>query len=473
MKKKQYLNWNTHIQPHLNTLGKNQLLEVLTPVGSGKTTMINNYLQQIHYSNQNEKEVEQNTETSIHQKALIAHPYKVYKVEYAPAMKLGHDVEYFANIIENIKSIMPECVYDESTYIETFREKANEYLANKDYFYAFLDEIDFFFLQAQTAEYGATFQTKFYNIGTVTAAKLVVVTLEEMVKTINYVVSISANRVNLPFDVKYLQNRNPTLIKEIIMPLKPNTVVNSFKIINLNEFSNAMPTRIKKLLIQKFKDTPSLIYSPRFTKPEFKILMKEEIFIITRDENTPKVINSKSYLQNILHDYPKCIAVGDFLQRDLLTDKLLAEHKMLAVNTSNTRSLSLTGKYELATILLFTNTWTASVSQVCARFRNTPVDIIWVTNDTLSLPLGNHDVFLKDWLPASTRIHKPLKYFSTKYVKSKPLGKIQKRVLEAAPYFDSSKYKSMRAAYLAYKAIYPKGLSKTTFIKYFKKFGTL
>jgi hypothetical protein len=469
MTRKQYLDWK-HIQPHLNALGKNQLLEVLAPAGSGKTTMINDYLRQVHYSNLKEREKEQEAKTFVHQKVLIAHPYRVSKVEYAPASKLGHDVEYFTDIIENIKSTIPTATYNENTYIEIYREKANEYLTAKNYFYAFLDEIDFFFIQAQATEYGATFQTKFYNIGTVTAAKLVIVTLEEMVKTVNYVISISANRIILPPDIRFLPNRNKNLTKEIIMQLKPNTIVNSFKIIDLNEFSNAMPTLIKRLLIQKFKDTPSLIYSPKFTKPEFKMLMEEEIFIVTRDENTPKVRNSKGYMQSILHEYPKCIAVGDYSQKDLLTDKLVNKHNMLAINTSSTRSLSLTGNYGSATIILFTSIWTASVSQVCARFRNTPVDIIWITDNVLSLPQGEHDIFLRDWLPKGIEVNKPLKHFSMKKPKSKPLGKIAKKLQEAKPFFDLSKYKSIRAAHRAYTAKHPNGFTRKTFTKHFKKF---
>jgi hypothetical protein len=228
-----------------------------------------------------------------------------------------------------------------------------------------------------------------------------------------------------------------------------------------------MPTRIKHRLIQKYKNTPCLVYSPKFTRPEFKMLMKEQVFFIVRDENTPRVKVKNKFYASILHDYKLSIPVGDYLQRDLLSDKHIKNHKMIAVNTSSTRALSLVEDYGLATIIIFTDVWTASVSQICARFRNTPVDIIWVTKKIQTLDT-NHDLFMDDWLPQPQRVAKPLKEFSMKKPKPKPLGKIQKKILEAKPFFDSNIYKSIRAAYLAYKAKYSNGFTRKTFTKYYK-----
>jgi hypothetical protein len=446
MKRKQYLDWNTHIQYHLNTTPPNKLLQILAPAGSGKTYIIINFLKKL-------------TETKM--KALILHPYRVSKAEYNEVADLGYEIKYFMELIKEIDNhISKDKPYTELEYLIQYEKEAYEYLKDKNYAYVFLDEIDFFYIQAQASKHGATFLSKLESKGTTTTAKLITSTILQLIKTCSDVISISANKIILPRDIIHIPNYKKDFIHTVKINLKPNTIVNSFRIIDLGKFNNAAVTRIKRLLIQKHKNKPCLVYSPKFSLPEFKMLMKEEIFIVTRDENTPKVKNPKGYLQSILHDYPKCIAIGDFHQRDLLTDKLVNRHKMLAVNTSSTRSLSLVEDYGLATIILFTNTWTASASQICARFRNTPVNIIWATRNPEDLNHIEHDPFLYDWAPQPKFVHKPLTKYSLKIDKIK----------EAEPFFDLSKYKSMRAAYRAYKTVYPIGLSLPTFIKYFKKF---
>jgi hypothetical protein len=445
-RKPQYLDWNTHIQYHLNTTPPNKLLQILAPAGSGKTYIIIDFLKKLF-------------ETRV--KALILHPYRVSKAEYDEVADLGYEVKYFIELIKEIDDRIPKDIpYTELEYLKQYEKEAYEYLKHQNYAYVFLDEIDFFFIQAQASKHGATFLSKLQSRGTTTTAKLITSTILQLIRTCSDVISISANKIILPKDIIYIPNYRDNFIHTVKINLKPNTIVNSFRIIDLDKFNNMTVTRIKRLLIQKHKNKPCLVYSPRFSKPEFKMLMEESIFIITRDENTPKVKSPKGYLQSILHDYPKCRAIGDFHRRDLLTDKLVNRHKMLAVNTSSTRSLSLTENYGLATIIIFTNSWTASASQICARFRNTPVDVIWATRNPEDLNHVEHDPFLWDWSPQPEFVTKPLAKYSLK----------KDRIKEAEPFFDLSKYKSMRAAYLAYKAIYPSGFSRKTFTKYLKKF---
>jgi hypothetical protein len=457
MKRKQYLK-SHDISLHLNHYPKNVILELLAPAGSGKTFAVNKFLENYH-------KLDKYKNTNI----LIAHPYRVSKAEYAKAESYGYDVKYFMELIENINNRVPmdNIIYDEDKFLLAFEKEAINYFKEKNYTLAFLDEADFFFIQALAMRHGAIFQTLQDNEVSITATKLIMITLTAMTSTVDSVISISANKIIFPKDVAHTPNFNPYLLYTQIVNLKPNTMVNSFRIINLNEFSNAMPTLVKRRLIQKYKNTPSLVYSPKFTRPEFKMLMKEQVFFIVRDENTPKVKVKNKFYASILHDYKLSIPVGDYLQRDLLSDRHIKTHKMIAVNTSSTRALSLTDNYGLATIIIFTDIWTASVSQVCARFRNTPVDIIWITKKIQTLDT-NHDLFMDDWLPQPNLLTKPLKEFSMKKSKTKPLGKIQKKILEAEPFFDLSKYKSIRAAYLAYKTVYPNGLSKNSFYKHYK-----
>ena len=172
--------------------------------------------------------------------------------------------------------------------------------------------------------------------------------------------------------VKYIENPRPS-----------NIPINKLVIYNLVN-KNINFTRFKDMIIRS-SNGKSIFYSPvKWASSLRKAFKFKNACIITRQENQDVKYydNKKDVRLKDIGGYKNIIMIGKTNDEDdNLNDNIMQKNDMVAVNMSSSRAVSLIEKYENSQIVIMGDYINTGTTQIMGRFRNSPSDIILLTNN--------------------------------------------------------------------------------------------
>lgn len=382
---KQYIELH-HLETLLNdgNLEKGKLNAIVSPMGSGKSTLIKQVLE-------------------VNDSAMVLYPYITSKRDFK---EHNNYTNYFTAFVTSIVKGVSKNLTVEDFYFE-YIVKLNQWLNEHRPSAIILDEGDFFFIQAKAMKnYGSTkFKNVDYNI---LAGKLTYITLQMMAEH-TLLLSFSASLFKVPHDLADEYFYDSTMIKYHVIDLNPNTVVNSFTVIPATN-NNTSVYQIVKDWIGTSKHT--LVYRNKWNKVLMDVLMDTNPLYILRTQNAPYVLDETTgtripYGSVLVDNYRE---IGS--DESQLSDELYLNHSVIGIGVSSSRAVSLTTDYGSAKIVIFADGVSASAIQVLGRFRNTLVDVLWVGSFDID-KAESFDPYIKQYVKSVTIQSTQLNLLST------------------------------------------------------------
>ena len=335
------------------------LNHVISPMGSGKSTAILDLYNQL------------NPNTT-----LIIAPFIVTSKFYSNKIADGYLVKNILHLTTTIFNQATNVIGGVPDY-QTGMGMIERYIENTYRGWTLLmDDIDYVWDQCtfkNNTDYSFRVHDNYcINIDTNVIVQLV---LKTLCKVCTFNLSVSSHKFNYPDD---------SLINEFMMIGPVNVEIKNLFIydttgrrgdtVNLStsRFINNITTNKDHLL---GVDTKVLIYTPKFKKGSFEQLIQNgpRNGVLVRRENIPK----SAYLNP--REYSNLMLIGN--SDAVLSDELFKEFDVMGINTSSSRCISLTKKYENFWIIIIQpNGVTSSCLQSLGRVSNCGVNVLWIGN---------------------------------------------------------------------------------------------
>lgn len=507
------------VKYHKESTDKDKILHITSPMGSGKTTAVAEFINEIP------------TGTKI----LYHSPYIVSNNEAESKLKaMGYNTssikyDYATNAMKRVfnKLVLKNAARDvlfesEQELVNTILEVFTESLSQ--YSYIFLDETDF--LTVQSSSETASAGNLIPNCNRKDMVKISINTNELLglfLLAIKYstatCISISANQINLPKETMNLlstlgENKVGTTVgmNGVVhseWDVTSTINIRSIDILHVVADSDEKKerTRVSKLIakitynwIQEATiDTYSMYFSSKpFNGSQVTVsrsLEKRGAIVLTRTNNQEKRYTADNKLRDNWSDEFRTSNIR-FIGTDnsLLDDEVFqdSENNLVAIGVSSSRAVSLVKDDKPARILIVTDTLTTSVTQAMARFRKATIDVtILLTGskhykeaEDIAKHIKSLDEYLLEPLNLEISYSNNLDEISARYIgrgtsKGERKGKsisaeniVREKFLSEwfANSYDAKI--STRANYIIYCEFVElsnvKGVGKTTFIKRYK-----
>ena len=425
----------------------NKLIFFNAPMGSGKTTLIKELLEE---------------ELSLGKKCLVITPYITAKSEYG-GLNLEDteefefeekktkvkDEEFYAPLVVSYLPKIVDYVKRNSKRLDTFIHNFQVYIDTFDFI--IIDEIDFLFTQAQMES-----RTLLYNrekgLYQPTIEIIYVAVLTMIAKSNVGTIAISANNIpDINDDVldkaSHLINSEilTNYIHKVNLDIKSNIHLKSLKIVNIkgkdSETVAKYHTRYLKAIIKNIKEDETVIlFSKNRWKPELlKAGAEMGAKIYARKDNLNFQLSDKEIVGYHLKDLPaykNVRIIGESkipvhknknlglssqelkLKDDNLSDNsFLYDNNIVMCNLSSSRAVSLVKNYKKARVIVFIDKMiTAGDTQIIGRFRKSGIDVLIVLNNLSEnwayMALRNTDMHLFKTVKVETYSAKNMKEFN-------------------------------------------------------------
>ena len=381
---------------------------ILSPMGSGKTTSIKDFIRTLDHT----------------KKVLVLAPYRTTKNEFSDIVHTELECvirnipvvsfEYITKLCENIAVSINDHIESLEldamgglSYGEISREIQSELSGIVNNFdYIFIDETDFAYIQAFSSSWEAMVDPRHYEVQNRYHSMSILITMlfMEMMHSDVSCISISANSLEVPpatlklakilhneiyDDLGYdplARNIDSFLIRTIDSGLKSALSIGSVKVIFDAGSQSGRVQNLNNLIdkVSSNTNTRNLIFkSSMYSSSELEILRNTGAYILARKNNIRTKYNNltKSVEFDKVDGYSKLMVIGEEDDdKDNLSDKMYEDSNTIAINVSSSRSVSLVQDTP-ATVLIITNSINTTVTQVVGRFRNANMNIIIYTRN--------------------------------------------------------------------------------------------
>ena len=369
-----------------NSLNKNKINHILSPMGSGKTTLFKSLA--LEYKNEGKK-------------VLILSPYRVTKAEFK-------EVEDCKNIFQHYPAKIIEIISSKNYTTEDFYSGLINFFSSFDV--VLIDETDFLFIQAlsNSKENILKNDNDYLNM-----LQAYVLMFYAILDTGILCISASATELEIPPRVKQkvdewikielIKNRNiiNTIYSNIEGKIRLKSIVVYENDTNMKhiDFKVGSIFDIYNRIKQEDNNAKFLIFkTKKYSKMELDALKVLNAKIIVREEKIDKKYNRANKTLNFekIDGYSGLKVIGlEEDDDDLLRDELFNDTDVIAINTSSSRAVSLINNYSNAIVIILDEYINTSSLQAIGRFRKSDIYAFFIGSKIYSKYKSLNDAILK------------------------------------------------------------------------------